>query len=214
MASNKKLSHKFKMPLDESLSRLSAFLTQKKRPEQTLSLPQLQGFLFAVSSAPYEIEAEDWLPVIFNEQDPGFQSDDEADVVLEVVMALYNYLDQQLEERKVALPDSCLPADAWEDNFAASSPFRLWCSGFLIGHGWLDECWEGLEEALDEEIGSAMMVMSFYAERELAVGYHADYAEPNESFAVMAEAMLAEFDEAMVRYADIGAMLRSDNEQE
>ncbi len=214
MVSNKKLSHKFKMPLDESLKRLSAFLIQNRRPEQTLRLPQLQGFLFAVSGAPYEIEAEDWLPVIFNEQEPAFQSDDEADAVLEVVMALYNYLDQQIEERKVALPDNCLPAEAWEDNFAKSSPFRLWCSGFLIGHGWLDECWEGLEEALDEEIGSAMMVMSFYAERELAVDFHADYAEPDESFEVMAEAMLAEFDEAMVRYADIGAMLRSDNEQE
>ena len=214
MVSNRKLSPKLKMPPDESLKRLSAFLVQNRRPEQTLSLPQLQGFLFAVSSAPYEIEAEDWLPVIFNEQEPAFQSDDEANTVLEVVMALYNYLDQRVEERKVALPNNCLPAEAWEDNFAKSSPFRLWCSGFLIGHGWLEACWEGLAEELDEEIGSAMMVMSFYAERELAVDFHADYAEPGESFEVMAEAMLAEFDEAMVRYTDIGAMLRSDNEPE
>ncbi len=211
---SKKSSPKAKMPSDQSLTRLSAFLAQSKRPEQTLSLPQLQGFLFAVSCAPYEISSEDWLPIVFNEQDPGFQGDEEANAVLDVVMALYNYQDQQIEECKVALPDSCLPAAELDRNFSEGSPFRLWCSGFLIGHGWLESCWEELDSDLDEVVGSCMMVLSFYAEREMADSFYAEFAEPGERFEVMAEAMLAEFDEAMVRYADVGAMLRSDYEEE
>jgi len=213
MASNNS-NPKVKMPGDESLRRLSLFLSQEQRPQQCMNLPQLQGFLFAVSCAPYEIEAEDWLPVIFNEQDPNFQSDAEADAVLDVVMAIYNYLDQQVEERKVALPASCAPTEQLESDFSEGAPFGLWCSGFLIGHGWLEECWEGLSEALDEDIGSCMMILSFYAERALADEYFAEYSEPDESFEAMAMAMLEEFDEAMVRYADIGALLRSENEEE
>ncbi len=210
---NKKLSSKIKCPDDETLARLSAFLTQDKRPKLTLCLPQLQGFLFAVSCAPTEISAEDWLPVIFNEQDPGFQSDDEADAVLDVVMTLYNYQDQQVEECKVALPDHCQPAEVLESDFSDASPFRLWCSGFLIGHTWLESCWEALDSELDEVVGSCMVVLAFYAERELAESFYTDFSGPDERFEAMAEAVLAEFDAAMVRYADIGALLRSESEE-
>ncbi|MCF6218253.1 MAG: UPF0149 family protein [Gammaproteobacteria bacterium] len=210
---SKKSSPRIKAPHHEMLARLSDFLTQSKRPKQTLCLPQLQGFLFAVSCAPTEISAEDWLPVIFNEQDPGFQSDDEADAVLDVVMTLYNYQDQQVEECKVTLPDHCQPAGVLESDFSDASPFSLWCSGFLIGHGWLESCWEGLDSDLDEVVGSCMMVLAFYAERELANSFYTDFSGPDESFEAMAEAVLAEFDEAMVRYADVGALLRSESEE-
>lgn len=211
---SKNTSPKVKMPTEESLRRLSLFLDQSQRPAQSMSLPQLQGYLFAVSCSPYEIDAEDWLPVIFNEQDPNFQSEEEADAVLDVVMDIYNYLDQQVEERKVALPEACVAREQLDADFSEESPFSLWCSGFLIGHGWLEECWEGLSEALDEDVGSCMMVLSFYAERPLAEEYFAEYGEPGESFEEMAVAMIEEFDEAMVRYADIGALLRSENEEE
>ncbi len=210
---SKKSSPKVKMPTDESLKRLDAFLSQERRPEQSLSLSRLQGFLFAVSCSPYEVDPEDWLPVIFNEQDPNFQDEEEANAVFDVVLDIYDYLDQQVEEHKVALPASCVASENLATDLSKESLFSQWCSGFLIGHGWLDECWEELPEDLDEEIGSCMMVLSFHAERDLAEEYHDEFAEAGESLDDMATAMLEEFDEAMIRYADIGALLRGENEE-
>ena len=210
----KKGSPKASMPSAASLAKLEVFLADEKRPQETLGLAQLQGFLFAVSCSPYEIDPEDWLPVVFNEQDPNFTDNGEANSVLDAIVAIYNYLDQQVEDHKVVLPDAYQPDEASVANFAEDSPFSEWCSGFLVGHDWLDECWEGIPEDLDEEIGSCMMVLSFFAERELAEQYHSEYAEPGESFDDMASAMLAEFDDALVRYADIGALLRGDGEEE
>ncbi len=204
---------KVALPSEASMQKLAAFLADDRRPAQTFSLSQLQGFLFAVSCSPYEIDPEEWLPVVFNEQDPNFANNGEANSVLDTIVAIYNFLDQQVEDHKVALPEECLPGNSVVDHFEQDSPFSDWSSGFLIGHGWLDECWEGLPDDLDEEVGSCMMVLSFFAEKALAEEYYHDYREPGETFEDMAEAMLAEFDEAMVRYADIGAMLRSDNEE-
>lgn len=209
----KKGASKASMPSMASLTKLELFLGDAKRPQETLSLAQLQGFLYAVSCSPYEIDPEDWLPVVFNEQDAGFANNGEANSVLDAIVAIYNYLDQQVEDHKVVLPESCQPEDVPENNFSEKRPFNEWCAGFLIGHGWLDECWEGIPDDLDEEIGSCMMVLSFFADRDLAEEYHRDYAEPNETFEQMASAILAEFDDALVRYADIGALLRGDGEE-
>lgn len=45
--------------------------SQTGRPAGTLTYHELQGFLFAVASAPELIRPTEWLPLIFNEQEAG-----------------------------------------------------------------------------------------------------------------------------------------------
>ena len=52
-----------------SVDSLRAFLEQPARPAGTLTYHELQGFLFAVVSAPELVRPSEWLPLIFNEQE-------------------------------------------------------------------------------------------------------------------------------------------------
>ena len=61
---------------------LRAFLEQPARPAGTLTYDELQGFLFAVVSAPEPIQPSEWLPIIFNEQDAGYATLEEAQLIL------------------------------------------------------------------------------------------------------------------------------------
>ena len=77
-----------------------------------MTYPQLAGFLFAVCSAPELIRPSEWMPLIFDEQDAGYRDMDQANAVLQALMALYNWTNQGVEERQPALPPGCAVLEA------------------------------------------------------------------------------------------------------
>ena len=58
--------------------RLARFLADPARPANTLRYHELQGFLFAVASAPEVIPPSEWLPRIFGEAEAGEATLDHA----------------------------------------------------------------------------------------------------------------------------------------
>lgn len=84
---------------------LRTFLEQPTRPAGTLTYDELQGFLFAVISAPEPIQPSEWLPIIFNEHDSGYATLEEAQLILGHIRAL--------------------------DNLDDSAPLARWSGGFL-----------------------------------------------------------------------------------
>lgn len=198
------------------LARLRDFLDGDERPEGTFCLEQLYGYLFAIASAPVMAPPSQWLSVIFNDKDAIYRDMREANDILQAVMAIYNQLNAQVLEREPRLPGICQPVSEAIKNLEFGSPLSQWAQGFLEGHNFLVEMWdEGTPEALDEELGSCLMILSFFADIELAETYHAESSQPGISLETMADSILKLFPEAMSAYANLGRAIYEVNlEQE
>src|SRR5688572_23734791 len=69
---------------------LDTFLMSDRAPENSMSLSDLDGFLTAVVIGPEVIMPSEWLPVVWGDEEPAFDSPEEADKIHRVIMARYN----------------------------------------------------------------------------------------------------------------------------
>jgi len=86
---------------------LARFLTHPSRPPETLRYHELQGFLFAVASAPDLVRPSEWMSEVFGGQEAGFESVEEAQTILPELMALYNAVNGSVASERAALPADC-----------------------------------------------------------------------------------------------------------
>jgi len=188
---------------------LAEFLEDPKRPTGTLRFHELQGFLFTIASSPETIPTSEWLQLISDDEDIGFEDEDEAQQILNGIMALYNDVNTSVLARSKNLPNGCSFADDLDANLDENSSIRQWSRGFLVGHNWLAEVWEEhLIEEMEEECGATMMVLSFFSSRQLAEAYYDDgkptREDQDKSFEDFANTMRELFPSAMASYAHMG----------
>jgi uncharacterized protein len=184
---------------------LLAFLEHPARPAGTLTYHELQGFLFAVVSAPELVQPSEWLPIIFNEHDAGYATLEEANAILDHIMALYNDINTTILEERVVLPADCHVRSRALDNLKETAPLAQWSRGFMTGHQWLEELWEvELPEDLDQEVGTVLMTLSFFASRDLAEAFQAEGVLRTQSLGATAASLLRVFPEALAEYAHLG----------
>jgi hypothetical protein len=69
---------------------LDDFLMSDRAPEDCMQLSDLDGFLTAVAIGPELIMPSEWLPVIWGEGEPEFESAEEAQSVIGAIMARYS----------------------------------------------------------------------------------------------------------------------------
>jgi uncharacterized protein len=187
------------------IERLSEFLTAPERPEGTMSYCECAGFLFAVSCSPELVRPSEWIPLLFNGQDAGYESMEEAQEILQVLMALYNHINGQVFEKSPASPPGCGVRGEALSNLEEDAPLSQWARGFLQGHQWLSELWdEYTPDEIGDELGSLLMVLSFFANRELAQAFHRETATKDKSIEEMCETMLGLHADAMTDYAHLG----------
>ena len=186
-------------------SALRSFLEHPARPAGTLSYHELQGFLFTVVSAPELVQPSEWLPIIFAGEEAGFASPEEAQAILNKIMALYNTTNAAVLDPPTLLPGDCPLRDDVLANFADEAPIARWSRGFLRGHQWLEELWEEtVPEELNDELGSILMTLSFFSSREMAEGFHAEAATGQQSLEAMADAIHRILPTAVAQYAHMG----------
>lgn len=189
---------------------LAKFLDNPDRPDGTLRLHELQGFLFAIASAPETIAPSEWLPMIGNDEDLNFADQNEAQEILGLVMALYNEVNGAVLERSNALPAGCAFAEDISQDFEDDSKISQWSRGFAFGHDWLAEVWEEyLFDELDEECGASLMVLSFFGSEQLAKAYYTEMKpgkrkQHDASFEDFAKTMREMFPDALASYAHLG----------
>ncbi len=198
-----KLSH-------ADVSALKAFLSNPHRPDGTLNIQELQGFLFAIASSPETVPPSEWLPLISNDEEIGFENESEAQQILSQIMTLYNEVNTSVLKRSDALPFGCeFKTDVFA-NLDEQASISQWARGFTIGHDWLIEVWdEYLPESLDEECGASVMALSFFSSRQLAEAYYAEIdpsasRAPGKSFEQFAETIRELFPSALSAYAHLG----------
>ena len=183
---------------------LRSFLSSPQRPMGTMTYPQLAGFLFSLANAPELIPPSEWIPMAVNDQDAGYETQGEAEQVLQAMMALYN--DSCLERRAgtTTLPPGCEIRSQPLDNLADDAALSQWARGFLTGHTYLDDSWNDYTpEELDEELGFMLMVLTFFATPALAEAYHKE-GKGKTSLEQLAETVVRIFSDAMREYAHLG----------
>lgn len=183
--------------------RLKAFLADPMRPAGTLRYHELQGFLFAVTSAPELIRPPEWLPAIFNGAPAIYASIDEAQAMLGAIMALYNDINDGVFARDPALPDDCAFRRGTLANFDDDAPVSQWARGFGAGHQWLEASWEHcVPEDLEEEFGAVLMTLTFFGSRRLAEAYLDETGKTD--LQAFARTVRRLFPDALASYAILG----------
>ncbi len=189
--------------------KLAEFLAADARPEGTLNYAELHGFLFSVACSPEPLKPAEWLPLIFNSAAANYATTAEDESVTATLMALHDEAHRQVQEQQVALPAFCTPAADAMENFADDAPLAHWSRGFLLGHEWLSELWDGyIPDELDEELGSCFIVLSFFAEQGLAEEYCKEAGDDGVTLETMAESVVDSFDEAAQSYASLGRSIQ------
>lgn len=121
---------------------LKKFLEHPDRPAGTLKYHELEGFLFAVTSAPELIPPSEWIPQVFGESEPAYETVDELNAVLAELMDLYNSVNASVSADEVLLPPDCAFHNDAVAHLDEDSPVSLWSRGFALGHQWLEESWD------------------------------------------------------------------------
>ena len=193
------------------IAELTDFLNDEKRPDDTMSFQELQGFLFAIACSPELIQPSDWLPIVSDDEDIGFKDQSEAQQILGLIMALNNQINSTVLERSNKMPNGCEIHSNVEANFDEKMAISQWSCGFMLGHDRLADLWdEYVPESQDDEIGSSAMVLSFFASRQLAEMYYLETTttprrrKPGISFDEFAERVRDLFPDALSSYADVG----------
>jgi uncharacterized protein len=121
-------------PLSQSeLKQLSNFLNSLPDKTKAMSLTKLHGFLCALISAPDLVMPSKWQPVVFGGGAPEFESMEDAQKILGLLMQLNNQVGCQLQGKHV------FEFLLWKDNKKASYEncsrdlLADWCAGYLQG---------------------------------------------------------------------------------
>jgi uncharacterized protein len=123
----------------QELDALEALLGSDAFHDDAMPLDALQGLFFALAAAPDPVLPSRWIPVALGEA-PRYESEAQAQQVLELVMRYYNQC-----VRAAATDDFALLLYRREDG---GEDLATWCAGYLEG---VDAATPGWHEAGDPD---------------------------------------------------------------
>lgn len=191
---------------------LSEFLDSPKRPEGTMTLHELRGFLWGLASAPVDVDEDEWCPLVFDEEDANFANAHEEENINVLLLALWDEQLTRLED-----DDSPLSASEYRWHEAADQrwPLAAWCTGLLKAHYWLEDAWDELlaqvvpvetEDGLFDiaaEVAGCLDIANVFADVESTL---ADAIDPAELLVAIPE-VAEQLPWMMMNYAECGCLL-------
>jgi uncharacterized protein len=183
---------------------LERFLARPDQPAGTMGLVELHGFLFAVAAAPELVKPSDWLPLVFGEGEPTFDSSADASSLLGAMMSIYNDINDAIARGASPLPPGCEFRDDVLANLEEDAPISQWSRGFARGHQWLQDVWDSLlPDQLDKDVGLMLMTMSFFISRRMAERMREE-TQSTRTLAEMADIVRQAFPDMVLEYARLG----------
>lgn len=123
---------------DIDLEALDEYLLSDTSPEDCMLLSDLDGFLTAVAIGPELILPSEWLPVIWDGEEPEFESEQQMQTVLGSILGRYNEI----------LATMNADPDTWEPIFYEGPDGDLivtdWAAGFLDAIKLRRKAWDKL----------------------------------------------------------------------
>lgn len=190
---------------ESDASDLEEFFAGTALSNGAMSYHEFRGFLFAIVAVPEMILPSEWLPFVFGEQEPKFDTTEQAKRIVGSIMVLYNEISTEISEGRVRLPEDCRFRDDVLSNLSDDAPVSQWSRGFIRGHTWLSESWdEHVPDDLEDQFGTMIMALSFFASRRLAERCLTECTKGDVSLVDLAETMRTVFPGAMADYAGLG----------
>lgn len=187
---------------------LTRFLGSSRRPPNTFTRQELEGFLFALACIAASLQIDDWLKLIFGGQDANYADGKEEIIVREKILTLYHQSRQKIQNGDVKLPRGCRLEKDTLANFEPSSPLSNWSRGFVIGHDFSKYAWKRrLSGGRLDDLYAYVLVLGFFADRQLSEELYRESGNRRQSFEEMAGTVLMLFEPAMKSYADLGVFL-------
>lgn len=191
---------------------LSEFLDAPTRPENTMTLHELRGFLWGLVSAPSDIDEETWIPFIFEGDDPQFADEQEEENITTLILGLWDEQLTRMEDDDSPLANK---EYAWHASAEQRWPLTAWCTGLLKAHYWQEEQWDALlaeTEAVEtedgifdiaEEIDNTLEIAAIFADLDAAMD---DTEEQTKLLAALPD-MAEQLPWIMMNYAECGGLL-------
>ncbi len=132
--------------------------------DAVISYYQLYGFLFALACAPESVRPAEWFDLIWLDDEPQFDHEEDATQFYKMVVALAEHVSQLTNQHRF-LPFSVNYSDRWQVELAQ------WCEGMLMGHMYLEDLWyialEDIEApSLTEEVETVLNLATTFADLE------------------------------------------------
>ena len=115
---------------------LEAYLESDRSPPGTMTLSGLDGFLAGIAIGPELVVPSEWLPVVWDGDEPVYADGAEANAILEAILGRYNDI-----VRGVA--DGSYRAIFFEDTDGTMLA-ELWAEGFVTAIGLRLDAWAPL----------------------------------------------------------------------
>ncbi len=188
--------------------KLAKFLASDKRPEGTMTLTELYGFLYAVCASPEPVKPEEWMPVVFNGGDPRYKSEEKQAKIEAALLSVHGEVNEQIQLEQPSLPERCTVLSPPMANFNGASSLAYWADGFYDGYDWLSNVWQSsIKGDLRVTLNSAITTMFYFSHREGAQAFCTKSLNQQLSKAHWAQVSVDKLPSAMATYARIGRTL-------
>jgi uncharacterized protein len=139
--------------ISSELQRLDDFLCRDVVDDEAMLLSELDGFLAGVIVCPDLIPPSEWLPLVWGEEGPEFESEQEAQSILGLIMGHYNDIIRQLDGSEY------LPV--YEMDIDDSFLWEIWIDGFWQALRLRPEAWRAFAQAheQDEDFQRSLFVL-------------------------------------------------------
>lgn len=122
------------------LEPLGDYLDSARAPEACMDLSELDGFLAGLAVGPDPVLPDEWLPMVWDDEEPEFDDDAEADLILGTMFARYNEIGDGL-----AAVEPAYDPVYWQDA-SGRTVVEDWTAGFMRAVGLRRDAWEGVLE--------------------------------------------------------------------
>ena len=151
--------------LEETLERLH-------QEDAVLSYHQILGLIFAVHCSPEPLRKGEWFDLLWLDDEPRFDSEQEAYVFFRQINDLAEDVKHAIGQRRF-LPFSRV----YRDNVLAE--LAQWSEGLLLGHHYLEDIWmiaqddlddPAIDDRIDAVLNLACTFADYSAEHQLSFG--------------------------------------------
>lgn len=184
------------------------FLESGVCPAHTMDFYQLDGYLCAVAFGPGDANPPDFLPLVFNGQQPTYMSKGQEKEVTDAIQALYAFYKAHVFCGQLELP--CVPFYSVNRNDRIN--LEQWARGFMQGYIFWEDSWNVLldeipqatetdlsVDAVTAELDGILQVISIIADADLALQQGTKPSELEQIFASVPE--------VLINYAQLGSRL-------
>ncbi|HEY8290413.1 MAG TPA: UPF0149 family protein [Acetobacteraceae bacterium] len=154
------------------LGALNDYLTSNRSPPACMDLSELDGFMAGIVAGPEPVATSEWLPMVWDGEEPVFDNDAEAATVLGTILRRFSEIASGLDSE----PATFAPV-FWEGE-DGSPVVDDWAHGFMQAVSMRTEAWGPVLR--DEDLSILLIPIGIIASRAVA-GLTAEIRFPDEA---------------------------------